>query len=363
MHIRTEGDMADDAAAQSTPQVMNIRSSMARVNAPSSAPALQPIRRAAISSNDCKPPPYPSHSFFKAPNADIILQSSDGVLFHNFRWILAEASPVLRDMLGPPPTNTIVPESLERILLPEPASTLELLLRLIYPVAPQPEFTCLLTLKAVLAAALRYGVALASKTLRQALVSQNFLENETLRAYAIACQFGLDDEAKIISRATLAIALLDEPPCNELKNISAYDYCRLLSLHNTRATAMKGVLALRSASCPIRCPCCSNTSYEPLISLSSEYHRGDWGGGRMAINERGPPRASGRVALWWIEWERRAKEEITRRPLTDVIFSLKFLSGCANSGCPQCGTSILDSWILLDKLKEEMDALPDMIEI
>jgi hypothetical protein len=359
MHIRTEGDMSDD---ESNPQVMNIRSSMAHVNAPLS---LQPVLRAAISSNDCKPPPYPSHSFFKAPNADIILQSSDGVLFHGFRWILAEASPVLRDMLGPPPTNA-VPESLERIVLPELASTLELLLRLIYPMAPQPEFTCLLTLKAVLAAALKYEVTLASNTLRKALVSPNFLENETLRVYAIACQFGLDDEAKIISRATLAIALLEEPLCNELKNISAYDYCRLLNLHSTRATAMKGVMALRSASCPIHCPCCSSTSYQPLGGLSA-YHGVDLGRSRMAFNERGPPRVGGRVggrvALWWIEWERRAKEEITRRPLTDVIFSLKFLSACANGGCRQCGTSVLDSWIFLDKLKEEMDALPDMIEI
>jgi hypothetical protein len=61
--------------------------------------------------------------------------------------------------------------------------------------------------------------------------------------------------------------------------------------------------------------------------------------------------------------EAGCKEELTRRPLTDVIFSLKFLSECANSGCRQCGASVLDSWIFLDKLKEEMNALPDMIEI
>jgi len=83
----------------------------------------------------------------------------------------------------------------------------------------------------------------------------------------------------------------------------------------------------------------------------------------MATNARGPPRSGGTVALWWIEWERRAKEEVTRRPLTDIIFSLKFLSECASSGCRQCGTSVLESWTFLEKLKEEMDALPDMIEI
>ena len=367
MHIRAERGTADDTTAQSTPQVMSVRSSTAHINVQLSALASQPVLRAAISSGDCKPPPYASHSFFKAPTADIILQSSDGVLFHNFRWILAEASPVFRDMLGSPATPTfstplVFSEPPERIMLPEPASILDPLLRLIYPVAPQPEFTCLSTLKAVLAAALKYEVALASSALRQALVSPNFLENETLRVYAIACQFGLDDEAKIISRATLSIALLDEPLCDELKNISAYDYCRLLNLHRTRATAMKGVMALRGASCPIRCSYCSNTSNEPPGSLPA-YHGGDWGRGRTATNGRGPPRFGGTVALWWIEWERQAKEEITTRPLTDVIFSLKFLSGCANTGCRQCGTSVLDSWTFLEKLKEEMDALPDMIEI
>jgi len=358
MHIRTEGGTADDTAAQSTPQIMSVRSSsIAHANVPLSAPALKPVLRAAVSGGDCEPPPCPSHSFFKAPNADIILQSSDGVLFHNFRWILAEASPVFRDMLGLPATlpvssPLVFTEPLERIVLSEPASTLQPLLCLIYPVAPQPEFTCLLTLKVVLAAALKYEVALASNTLRQALVAPTYLENETLRVYAIACQFGLDDEAKIISRATLAIALLDEPLCDELKNISAYDYCRLLNLHRSRATAMKGVLALRSASCPIRCSCCSSASYEHPSSLPAYQRRR----GTLTINERA-------VALWWIEWERRAKEEITRRPLTDVVFSLKFLSECANSGCRQCGASVLNSWVFLDKLKEEMDALPDMIEI
>lgn len=362
MHIRTEGGTADNAAAQSTPQIMNFRSSMAHVNPPLSTPTLRPVLRAAISSSDSKPPPYPSHSFFQAPNADVILQSSDGVLYHSFRWILAEASPVLREMLGPPPAPPVFPESLERVVLSEPASVLEPLLRLLYPVTPQPEFTCLLTLKAVLAASLKYEIALASNTLRQVLVSPYFLENETLRVYAIACQFGLDDEAKIISRATLAIALLDQPLCEELKIISAYDYCRLLNLRRTRATAMKGVLVLRGASCPIRCSGCSNTSYESLGSLSA-CHRGDWARIRVATNERGPTRVSGRVALWWIEWERRAKEEIARRPLTDVIFSPQFLRECVNGGCLHCGTSVFDSWIFLEKLKEEMDALPDMIEI
>lgn len=364
MHIRAEGDAADDTAAQSTPQIMSIRSSMAQINVSSSAPVLQPVLRAAVSGGDCKPPPYPSHSFFKAPNADIILQSSDGVLFHNFKWILAEASPVFREMLGPPATTPISTplDFPERIVLLEPASTLDPLLRLIYPVAPQPEFTCLTTLRVVLAAALRYEVALASNALRQALVSPNFLENETLRVYAIACQFGLDDEAKIISRATLAIALLDEPLCDELKNISAYDYCRLLNLRRTRATAMKGVLVLRGASCPIRCSYCSNPSYEPPSSLPA-YYKGDWRHAGMATNGREPPRVGGTIALWWIEWERRAKEEITRRPLTDIVFSLSFLGECANSGCRQCGTSLLESWTFLEKLKEEMDALPDMIEI
>jgi hypothetical protein len=69
----------------------------------------------------------------------------------------------------------------------------------------------------------------------------------------------------------------------------------------------------------------------------------------------GPPK-------WWIEWEKRAKEELQVRPTTDVIFGMDFLYAAARkSGCVRCSGSVLESWKILADLKEAIDSLPSTI--
>jgi len=173
----------------------------------------------------------------------------------------------------------------------------------------------------------------ASSVLRQQLVSTIFLVREPLRVFAIACKFGLVAEAREASRATLRIDLADAPLCEEMKYVSAYDFHRLLALKRQRAQAAQNVLSQRSRSCHLRCPKCSRNS--------SRRHT--------------------LAPKWWYEFERRATDELARRPLTDVVFSMRFLSDCANMGCSACGTNLLDSHVFLESTKAEIDALPDAL--
>ncbi|PVF96308.1 hypothetical protein CPB86DRAFT_512912 [Serendipita vermifera] len=285
-------------------------------------------------------PPNPSfepHPAFSVHNGDIVLQSSDFVLFGVHRCILSFSSAVFHDMFllpspSPPASVTNTKSRKEPILLTESAIILDALLQLVYPMPP-PIFDDLSQLVPVLSACIKYEMSAALRVVRQYLLSTSFLLREPVRVFAIACRFGLLEEASEASRATLRINLLEIPPCDELRYVSAYDYHRLLALHQSRGQAARGLLSIRSRNCPLCCAGCSPT-----------------GAGRYDY----PPR-------WWMEFERRAKEELRRRPLTDVIFSMRFLSECAKAGCASCGTSILESFIFMEDLKKEMDALPDAL--
>lgn len=271
------------------------------------------------------------HPNFSAPGTDALLQSSDSILFSVHRCILAEASTIFNELfLKSSPSSSDQPA--KPLILAETGTVLASLLRLIYPLPP-PIFNSLQELTAVLAACIKYDMSASLQVVRQTLVSPEFISREPLRVYAIACRYRLQEEAREASRATLQITLLDAPLYEELRYISAYDYHRLLTMHRARAGAAKSLLSLRSRNCPVRCSGCSG---------KEEY---------------------GKIARWWHEFERRAKEELTRRPLTDIIFSMRFLSECANAGCERCGTSILDSYVFMEKLKAEMDALPDTVAL
>src|SRR6266853_2118556 len=69
---------------------------------------------------------------FNDPRADMILQSSDGVLFRVFKIMLSFASPDFSDMFSiPPPSskNVDLEEEIQTILLSENTDALDLCLR------------------------------------------------------------------------------------------------------------------------------------------------------------------------------------------------------------------------------------------
>lgn len=271
-------------------------------------------------------------NIFCSPDADLILLSSDNVEFRVFGRILAEASMVFQDMMQLGESSS--PGALNSVRVSENAETLDMVLRFIYPI-PDPKIFSFDTLKLLMDTADKYFLKGMMHSLKNTLIQPAFTEPQPLRAYALACIHGLQDEAKIISRYCLKTDILQQGDIyDELAIITGRDLLRLIKLHQTRATQ--------------------------IISI---------------LNNNGPSPCSGTGATlgtpsWWIEFRARAKEEVRSRPLGDTIFHPKFLAACVHavsaggsSGCPQCPANYLSngSQARLEQLRGMIEALPDTV--
>ena len=106
----------------------------------------------------------------------------------------------------------------------------------------------------------KYNIDLARTRLRPPF--REFATTKPLKAYAIACQLGLEEEKKIASSYTTSIHLpgLDELP-KEFEHIPATEYHRLILLHSR---FRKEIAEISS-----RTPLTSSALYEALDTLFS----------------------------------------------------------------------------------------------
>jgi len=268
--------------------------------------------------------------YFDDPTADFILRSSlPATDFHVHRLILSLASPFFDQMLSlpQPPTKESQLTKIPIVEVSESPEILQLLLQFIYPV-PNPIIDDdLNTLILVLHAAVKYDALPAIDDLRRQLVSECYLEQSPTRIYAIASRYELEEEAKLASKHTLGMNILDAPLSEELRYISAFSYHRLLALHHTRAKAAQELLRLRD---DVKCMECN-----------------------------GPYGAFSEGPKWWLDFQKRATEELSARPTTEVVFTMEFLSRSFQQvECRKCPLSLLESWSFLEELKRKVDELP-----
>lgn len=275
---------------------------------------------------------------FDASDADVILVTGGGypTEIRAHRCVLTAASPFFRDVFSlpqPPSLPSYSPSTsdahIPRIPIPETREVFTKLLSYVYPI-PRPIISSLDELSCLLAAALKYDFITAVEALRGMLVSPGYLKENPLRVYGIASSFDLEEEAKIASRHTLSINLLDTPLCDEMRHISAYSYQKLIHLHRARAKAAAELIKPpRSLKCP-QCNSCGHGLY-------------------------GSPK-------WWNEFANKAKAELAVRPTTEGIFdNMEFLRSTCTSGCPRCPMSLLEAGPLLMDLKKQIDDLPATI--
>ena len=202
---------------------------------------------------------------FDAEDADLILRADDGKEFQVHRCILSIASPVFRDMFAfPQPHNPT--HQLPHVDLPESATTLDILLRYIYPI-PSPKIEDFATLRNLLVSAEKYGAEGVTSRLRTILVTSRFLDLDPLRVYAIACRWSFLEEAKLASTHTVYVDLAKQgEECTEdMKYMSGLDYHRLLVLQNARKDTVRKVVTEQ----PAPGGCCS-VGYNDIRKLLVE---------------------------------------------------------------------------------------------
>ncbi|KAG6919769.1 hypothetical protein DXG01_001608 [Tephrocybe rancida] len=272
-----------------------------------------------------------SRDSFDFPDADIVLQScesEDPTQFHVHQCILSAASPFFHDMFTLPQAPN-VSRQIQVVPVSETRDTLGTLLQFVYP-TEDPHIESLDELVSVLCTAVKYDFMGVIASLRKILVSLRFVRVDPTRVFAIASRFELEDEARIASKYTLNVQVLDAPLSEDLKFITAHSYHRLLDLHHRRVQAS---IALLKIPPDIKCMQCNGSSFATHL-----------------------------IPKWWFQFEKRAREELSVRPTTEVIFGMEFLAQVAMAAeCPRCAGSILDAWKFLQELKIAIDALPATI--
>ncbi|KAI0668885.1 hypothetical protein C8Q78DRAFT_1043500 [Trametes maxima] len=147
---------------------------------------------------------------FNRTSADIILRTSDKVDFRVQSAILLEASPFFADLLSPPqPATATTPASVDSdtgsspsiIPVPEDSTTLDLLLRILYPI-PKPEVGEVDTLVRVYEAATGYGMAWPIVVMEERLVAAT--SHSPLKVWAAGCRTGSENVAHGAAKALLA---------------------------------------------------------------------------------------------------------------------------------------------------------------
>ncbi|KAI1790301.1 hypothetical protein LXA43DRAFT_1017381 [Ganoderma leucocontextum] len=188
---------------------------------------------------------YRSPETASADNHGIVFVASDGLRLRSAGTAILSASPALRVLATEHSSST------EGIHVPEPAVTMNILIR-IYDPFEHVEITNLLDVHDALGAAVKYQMQKAIGFLRASLKSQQTTIPVTaygkhLLLYAIACRFGMHDLALTAARATLRTNLTHTlVPDVDGVDISAGYLYRLLDYHRRCRAAIAPIFVTRS---------------------------------------------------------------------------------------------------------------------
>ena len=187
--------------------------------------------------------PHPS---FNALDADIILCSSDNVFFRIHSLILTIASgwfstllslphcpPSYKQSSSPPPSPP--PEVIHMV---EDAKVIAGLLSMAGG-RELPKIDTFEYLEDLLHTAEKYDMPGVLSILRLAIMSPKFLDTHPVRVYAIACQWGWVEEAKLASTKTLGIDLLGHDTVKDLGIVESPHLTALMLLHRRRRDVLR----------------------------------------------------------------------------------------------------------------------------
>ncbi|KAJ7655945.1 hypothetical protein B0H17DRAFT_1146278 [Mycena rosella] len=201
------------------------------------------------------------HPAFSWPEADIVLQSSDGTHYRLDSYTLRTTSGLFSTILSlPAPQGGHMSEP---IATHEPDGVVEPLLRLMCGLYTPP-WTSYDELESVVFLAEKWDAPGPLSSLRTALATPKWLAAHPLRLYALATHFGWRPEARLASTYTLPLSLFDPTHADALARLSAPALLALLHLHRVRRTALRALLDsparfLAGNGDPFHCAACAVT--------------------------------------------------------------------------------------------------------
>ncbi|GBE84162.1 hypothetical protein SCP_0601400 [Sparassis crispa] len=210
--------------------------------------------------------PFP----FNQPSADVVLRTSDDVDFHLHKLILSQASPYYSHMftLRQPPGNDDEP-----VRVPETSQILDKALRIIYPV-PDPPLAALGDVAALLEVATKYDFDAITAYCAKALLDPELIRKDPFGVYAVAYDFKLEEEIRIVAKETLRYPYdPSAQPSKALITIPATAYIWLMQYRERCKEAAVAVISQMKEpdyefdDLDYRCPVCDGTRAHVWRSL------------------------------------------------------------------------------------------------
>lgn len=198
---------------------------------------------------------------FTADDADIILRASRCDVPREFRvhkTILSIASPVFKDMFNIPqpisPTTRPAETTMPVIDVDDTPEDLEVFLRIIYPfgLPPMPTPDAVSDALVMLDKYQAHGGSL--QLLRPLLVSPEFLKNDPIQVYSIACYWKFKEEADLAAFHTSGLDVLSHVREKDVQRLTSMEYHRILILGQERRSKSVGYIF----SAPTACAGCPN---------------------------------------------------------------------------------------------------------
>ncbi|GJE86051.1 BTB/POZ domain-containing protein [Phanerochaete sordida] len=282
------------------------------------------------------------HPLFDSPDADIILCSSDAITFRVHSNVLASTSGFFRTLLSLPqcppsykrsssPTLALSPEVVH---ITESGRVLEGLLSMCTG-RELPQLEDFGFVEELLHAAEKYEMPGALSVLRLALTSTTLLDAHPVRVYAIACQWGWKETARVAASRTLGLDLLGHALVKDLTYIESPHLISLLLLHRRRRDVLRqgldSLVEFYANNQPSRCCNCQK-----------EVVHGEW----LSLK-----------LTWLNAIEQRPADIATGAVLQDSQLHKLF-----SASCPHCQRLLYNPSGTILRLKQLLERLPKTVE-
>lgn len=212
------------------------------------------------------PRPKPAESPFNRPDADIIIRSKDNVNFAVHKAVLFLSSPVFEDMFGfdNPTSGPSCNDKKETVPVSEDSRTLDLLLRIIYPITnPTRSHYTVAIAVSVYEAGDKYQMPLVLEVMGVELARLS--ASHPFDMYAAACQKGMEKEAKIAAENSLKQIQVGIPYIRTVHGFTA-GACFRLFYYRRKQSVPNGFRFVNPADGPTRS---ASLRRKPVNSLDS----------------------------------------------------------------------------------------------